>query len=58
MGKLLLIKEIYVEAFRNWKILILENYFKVFSWLCFALLFIAAYALIFRISTGFAFSNL
>lgn len=58
MGKFLLIKEIYVEAFRNWKILILENYFKVFSWVCFALLILAVYALIFRISTGFAFSNL
>ncbi|MEE1975201.1 DUF6747 family protein [Maribacter cobaltidurans] len=58
MGKFLLLKEIYLEAFRNWKILILENYFKIFSWLCFALLLIAAYALIFRISTGFAFSNI
>lgn len=58
MGKLLLIKEIYVEAFRNWKILILENYFRIFSWVCFALLVLAAYALVFRISTGFAFSNI
>jgi len=38
MEKIILVKEIYVEAFRNWKSFILENYFKVFSWICFALL--------------------
>ncbi|RRQ50032.1 hypothetical protein DZC72_05495 [Maribacter algicola] len=58
MGNLLLIKEIYIEAFRNWKSYILENYFKIFSWACFILIALAAYALIFRISTGFSFSNL
>ncbi|MDC6404198.1 MULTISPECIES: DUF6747 family protein [Maribacter] len=58
MGNLLLIKEIYIEAFRNWKSYILEHYFKVFSWACFILIALALYALIFRISTGFSFSNL
>lgn len=55
MKKLLLVREIYVEAFRDWTYMILKKYFKFFSWFCFSLLALAAYALIFRISTGFAF---
>lgn len=58
MEKITLVKEIYAEAFRNWRSYILENYFKVFSWLCFALIALAMYALIYRISTGFSFTNL
>jgi hypothetical protein len=55
MQTLLLFKEIYLEAFRDLRNYLLKNYLKVFSWFSFALLFIATYALIFRISTGFAF---
>jgi hypothetical protein len=55
MEKIVLVKEIYLEAFRNWGSLFLKKYFKVFSWFCFALIIIAAYALIFRMSTGYAF---
>ncbi|MFS4466237.1 DUF6747 family protein [Maribacter sp. 2210JD10-5] len=58
MEKFLLIKEIYFEAFRNWRNIILENYFKVFSWICFLLIGLVLYAFVFRISTGFSFSNL
>ena len=58
MEKITLVKEIYVEAFRNWKSFILENYFKLFSWICFVLIALAIYALVYRISTGFSFSNL
>lgn len=55
MKKLLLVKQIYLEAFKNFGNLFLKKYFKVFSWLCFILLIVAVYALIFRMSTGFAF---
>jgi hypothetical protein len=55
METLLLVKEIYLEGFRNLGHYILKNYLKIFSWFSFALLFIAAYALVFRIATGFAF---
>ena len=55
MKKILLVKEIYYEAFKNWGNMLLKKYFKVFSWFCFFLLALAAYALIFRMSTGFAF---
>ncbi|MGB2759199.1 MULTISPECIES: DUF6747 family protein [Maribacter] len=58
MEKITLVKEIYTEAFKNWKSFILENYFKIFSWSCFLLIAFAAYALIYRVSTGFSFSNL
>lgn len=57
MEKITLVKEIYIEAFKNWKSFILENYFKIFSWLCFILIAIAIYALIYRVSTGFSFGN-
>lgn len=55
MKKLLLVREIYADAFRDWTYLLLKNYFKAFSWFCFGLLAIAAYALVFRMTTGFAF---
>lgn len=55
MEKLLLVREIYLEAFRNWGNKILKRYFKAFSWFCFALLLITMYAFIYRLSTGFVF---
>ncbi|MEO1012129.1 MAG: DUF6747 family protein [Bacteroidota bacterium] len=55
MNRLLLVKEIYVEAFRDWTDILLKKGFKLYSWVCFALLAMVAYALIFRIATGFAF---
>ncbi|MGB3151188.1 MAG: DUF6747 family protein [Maribacter sp.] len=58
MEKILLVKEIYVEAFKNWRNIILENYFKVFSWICFVLLAITIYAFTYRVLTGFSFGNL
>lgn len=55
MKTTLLIKEIYSEGFRNLGSYILKNYLKIFSWFCFALIFMGLYALIFRMFTGFAF---
>ncbi len=55
MQKLLLIKEIYVEAFKDWTYRLLHKYFKVFSWFCFFLLAVVIYAFVFRVSTGFTF---
>jgi hypothetical protein len=57
MRKLLLVKEIYFEAFRNWSNIFMRRYFKAFSWFCFALLAIVIYAFVFRVYTGFGFSN-
>ncbi|WP_411029388.1 DUF6747 family protein [Spongiimicrobium sp. 3-5] len=55
MKNLLLLKEIYKEAFRNLGNAFVKSYFKAFSWFCFASLLIVLYAFLFRISTGFAF---
>ncbi|NHF59065.1 hypothetical protein FK220_006925 [Flavobacteriaceae bacterium TP-CH-4] len=55
MKQLLLVKEIYVEAFRDWTYMILQRYFKAFSWFCLFLWAITVYAFIFRLSTGFSF---
>ncbi|WP_366511949.1 DUF6747 family protein [Maribacter sp.] len=55
MKNALLIKEIYLEAFRSIGHVFVKSYFKLFSWFCFASLFIVLYAFIFRVSTGFAF---
>ena len=55
MKRFLLVKEIYLEAFRNLGSIILQNYFKLFSWFCFILFFVVLYAFVFRVATGFAF---
>ncbi len=55
MSKLLLVREIYVEAFRDWTYKLLNKYFRFFSWFCFFLLAVVIYAFAFRLSTGFTF---
>ncbi|WP_110356223.1 MULTISPECIES: DUF6747 family protein [unclassified Arenibacter] len=55
MKNVLLIREIYLEAFRNLGHAFIKSFFKVMSWFCFASFLIVLYAFIFRITTGFAF---
>ncbi|WP_370458283.1 DUF6747 family protein [Cellulophaga sp. L1A9] len=55
MRNILLVKEIYFEAFRNLGNFLIKNYMQVYAWCCFALIGISIFALIFRVSTGFAF---
>jgi hypothetical protein len=55
MKNILLVKEIYFEAFKNLGSFLLKNYLQCFAWFCFVLIAAASYALIFRIATGFAF---
>ena len=55
MNTLLLIKEIYLEGFRNLGMFIIRNFFKGYAWFSFFLFAIAAYALVFRMATGYAF---
>ena len=56
MKTTLLIREIYLEGFRNLGSLVVRNYFKAFAWFSFVLFFIVLYAFIYRVSTGFAFN--
>ncbi len=55
MKTTLLIKEIYLEGFRNLGHLIIKNYFKAFAWFSFIMFFVVLYAFVYRLSTGFAF---
>ena len=55
MKTTLLIREIYLEGFRNLGSLVVRNYFKAFAWFSFVLFFIVLYAFIYRVVTGFAF---
>ncbi|MAU14706.1 MAG: hypothetical protein CMH46_04110 [Muricauda sp.] len=55
MKKLLLVKEIYLEGFRNLGHILLEKYFKIFAWFSFIMFFIVLYAFVYRIATGYAF---
>lgn len=55
MKTLLLVKEIYLEGFRNLGNLIIRNYFKAFAWFSFTMFAVVLYAFVFRIFTGFPF---
>ncbi|GMN10046.1 hypothetical protein MTsPCn9_15390 [Croceitalea sp. MTPC9] len=55
MKRFLLIKEIYLEGFKNLGHFLVEKYFKIFSWFCFILFFVVLYAFVYRVATGFAF---
>lgn len=51
----LLLKDIYREAFMNLGHFITRNFFKLFAWFSFVLLLVVLYAFLFRVATGFAF---
>jgi hypothetical protein len=55
MKTTLLIKEIYLEGFKNLGSIFVKNYFKLFAWFSFILFFVVLYAFIYRVYTGFAF---
>ena len=54
MKTALLVKEIYIDAFRNLGNYLVRNYFKAFAWFSFMLFFVVLYAFIFRLATGWA----
>lgn len=55
MKTVLLLKEIYLEAFKNLGNLIVRNYFRAFAWFSFVMFLVVLYAFLFRLWTGFAF---
>jgi hypothetical protein len=55
MKTLLLVREIYMEAFRNLENFIVRRYFKFFAWFSFIMFLIVVYAFVYRIVTGFPF---
>ena len=55
MKTILLMKEIYLEGFRDLGNYIVKHYFKAFAWFTLAMFAIVFYAFMFRLFTGFAF---
>ncbi len=57
MKTILLIKEIYLESFKNIQNYVVKHSFKAFAWFTLAMLVIVLYAFLFRLFTGFPFAN-
>ena len=55
MKTLLLVKNIYLDGFRNIGNLIVRNYFKGFAIFSFIMFAVVMYAFVFRVVTGYAF---
>ncbi|WP_198944438.1 DUF6747 family protein [Robiginitalea sediminis] len=55
MNTLLLIKEIYLNGFRNLGHFLVKRYFKIFAWFSFAMFLVVLYAFTYRLATGFPF---
>ena len=58
MKTVLLVKEIYIEGFRNLGNFIIKHSLQFFTWFTVAMFALVLYAFVFRVSTGFAFANL
>ncbi|MEO1013140.1 MAG: DUF6747 family protein [Bacteroidota bacterium] len=55
MKTITLLREIYLEAFRDLGSWVTKNYFRAFAWFSFIMLAVVFYAFVFRVVTGFAF---
>ncbi len=55
MKTLILVKEIYLDAFKNLGSFLVRNYFRAFAWFSFAMFLVVLYAFVFRVYTGFPF---
>ncbi len=55
MKTLLLVKNIYLEGFKNLGNFFVKNYFKAFAWFSFIMFAMVLYAFIYRVFTGFVF---
>ncbi|NNJ88254.1 MAG: hypothetical protein HKP53_02540 [Eudoraea sp.] len=55
MKTLLLMKEIYTEAFKALENFFVRRFFKIFAWFSLILFLIVVYAFVYRILTGFPF---
>ena len=58
MKTVVLIKEIYVQGFRNLGSYLVKNYFKAFTWFTVAMFVMVLYAFLYRLLTGFVFSTI
>ncbi|MGB3151000.1 MAG: DUF6747 family protein [Maribacter sp.] len=58
MKTILLLKEVYLEGFRNLGNYLVKNYFKAFALFTSIMFAIVLYAFFYRIFTGFVFANI
>ena len=58
MKTVILLKEIYSDAFKNLGNYIVKHSFKALTWFTAIMFLIVVYAFLYRVSTGFSFSNL
>ncbi|WP_338040886.1 DUF6747 family protein [Maribacter polysaccharolyticus] len=58
MKTFVLVREIYLERFRNIQNYLLKYSFKAFTWFTIAMFAVVLYAFLYRLSTDFQFSNL
>jgi hypothetical protein len=57
MKTVLLIKDIYMDAFESLGHFITKNFFKAFAWFSFGMFAVVLYAFVFRVITGFPFDE-
>jgi hypothetical protein len=55
MKTILLVKEIYLDGFKQLGSWLVKSYFKAFAWFSFVMFLVVLYAFGFRIFTGFTF---
>ena len=55
MKTILLMKEIYLEAFKTLENFFVRRFFKAFAWFSLIMFLVVVYAFVYRIFTGFAF---
>ena len=55
MNTMLLLKEIYLNGFRNLGHFLVKRYFKIFAWFSFAMFMVVLYPFVYRVYTGFPF---
>ena len=55
MKTISLIKNIYLDAFKNLGNFIVEKYVKLLAWFSIAMFAVVLYAFLFRVFTGYAF---
>lgn len=58
MKTVVLLKEIYLEGFKNIGNFLVKNYLRVFVWFTLAMFIMVLYAFFYRMSTGFVFANI
>ncbi|WP_354667780.1 DUF6747 family protein [Arenibacter algicola] len=53
MVKSIILKKVYLEAFKNLGNQLVKNGFKIYFWACAVLFILVLYAFVFRLTTGF-----